>query len=128
MSKRSHFLAMLSQSGWDQIDLSASRGAARARVTRSGREVAIELWEGEKLLARMEGSGLIAREVVGSLRATEGLWVDMEGAQEAWAFGMEALVGMRAKTVGLSGSNAPGAPTFSGRKIGGARKAQKDAP
>lgn len=128
MAQRSQFLALLGQSGWSQAELAPDSGMARALLTREAGRVVIEIREGESLLCRLCGSGSGAREVVSSLRAEEGAYVDMEGAEAAWTLSMEALFGMRARAVSVGGKSAA-APRMEGTiKIKQARPAQGGDP
>ena len=101
MAERSQFLAMLAQPGWKVAQLTSPGGRASASLRREGPLVEVELWEGGQLLAKMEGAGVGAREVLGSLRAQSGAYVDMLGEEGAWAKSVEALLGMVAGALGM---------------------------
>jgi hypothetical protein len=107
MPKRSQFLSMLGQAGWEELELVSKSGTTGATLRRRGASVDVEIFEGGQLLAKLVTEGMGARELVGRLSAVSGPYLDMFGPELAWTRSIEILFDMEASNVGFTRAGEP---------------------
>lgn len=99
MAERSHFLALLSQTGWTCAELGVGR--VRAVIERTGVHFEARIFEGSALLSRALAQGVGAREIIGAMRVSEGLWLDTLGEEGAWAKSLAIFMEMKSVSLGV---------------------------